>query len=143
MTADPATLWHATTPALPPFPAAAGTIDTDLLVIGGGFTGLSTALHAAEQGQNVTLVEAHRIAWGATGRNAGFVVPNFARVDPDGVRAKLGEDRGNQLIGMAAGSADLVFGLIRRHAIACDALQSGWINLSDHSRDFAGAAAHK
>ena len=131
MTADePATLWHATSAQATLYPAAKGEVDADLLVIGGGFAGLSTALHAAEAGLRVVLVEAHRIAWGATGRNAGFVVPNFAKVDPDGIRASLGEPAAELLIRMAAGSADLVFDLIRRHAIACEALQSGWIQPS-------------
>ncbi|MFZ1338651.1 MAG: FAD-dependent oxidoreductase [Paracoccaceae bacterium] len=127
MNADPATLWHATAAAGTRYPAACGESETDLLVIGGGFAGLSAALHAAEAGLRVTLLEAERIAWGASGRNAGFVVPNFAKVDPEAVVARLGPDRGAALNRFAAESADLVFDLIRRHAIACDACQSGWI----------------
>ena len=103
MTDDPATLWHATAAALAAFPNLSGPAAADLLVIGGGFSGLSTALHAAEAGLSVILLEAHRIAWGATGRNAGFVVPNFAKVDPDAIRAKLGT-KAEALITMAAGS---------------------------------------
>lgn len=129
MQPDPDTLWHATAPPLAPFPRLSGPAETDLLVIGGGFAGLSTALHAAETGQSVTLVEAHRIAWGATGRNAGFIVPNFAKVDPDQVRSQLGS-QAEPLISMAATSADLVFGLVRRHGIDCDARQTGWIQPS-------------
>lgn len=129
MTSDPATLWHATAAPIAAFPALSGPAEADLLVIGGGFAGLSTALHAAEMGQSVVLVEAHRIAWGASGRNAGFIVPNFAKVDPDQVRQSLGA-AAEGLIAMAAGSADLVFELIRRHTIACDAMQSGWVQPS-------------
>ena len=129
MSAEPATLWHATAPALATFPALSGPVEADLLVVGGGFAGLSTALHVAEAGLSVVLLEAHRIAWGASGRNAGFVVPNFAKVDPDDVRRMLGQ-KGERLVGMAAGSGDLVFDLIRRHGIDCDALQSGWIQPS-------------
>ena len=134
----PNTLWHSTAAALPPFPALQGAEDADLLVIGGGFAGLSTALHAAEAGLSVVLLEAERIAHGASGRNAGFVVPNFAKVDPDGIRAMLGE-RAEPLIRMAAGSGDLVFDLIRRHAIACDAAQVGWIQPSHSDAAFAKA----
>lgn len=130
MTAGPAILWHATSPAVAARPAAIGQIQADVLVVGGGFTGLSTALHAAQAGLSVVLVEAQRIAFGATGRNAGFVVPNFAKVDPDGVRARLGQDQGGRLLRMAAGSADLVFDLIRQHHMSCDALRSGWIQPS-------------
>ncbi|WP_426035403.1 NAD(P)/FAD-dependent oxidoreductase [Cypionkella sp. TWP1-2-1b2] len=124
---EPATLWHATAAFATLRPQVKGEITADLLVIGGGFAGLSTALHAAEAGLKVVLLEANQIASGATGRNAGFVVPNFAKVDPDGIRATLGEANGNQLVQMAATSADLVFDLISRHAIACDAHRSGWI----------------
>lgn len=108
-------------------PALTEPLDADLAIVGAGFSGLSTALHAAEKGLSVVVLEAETIAFGATGRNAGFVVPNFAKKDPDDVIAALGPERGERLIDLAAGSADLVFDLIRRHAIACDAQQSGWI----------------
>lgn len=123
-------LWQAV-----PAPALAtlkGAEQADLLVIGGGFAGLSTALHAAQAGLSVVVLEAERIAHGASGRNAGFVVPNFAKVDPEQVTHR-------PLVDMAAGSADLVFDLIRRHAIACDALQSGWIQPSHSEAAFARA----
>jgi glycine/D-amino acid oxidase-like deaminating enzyme len=102
-------------------------LDADLAVIGGGFLGLSTALHAAERGLSVVVLEAEFVAWGATGRNAGFVVPNFAKKDPDDILAQLGSQRGDRLIEFAAASADLVFDLIERHSIVCDAHRSGWI----------------
>ena len=121
VTEGPATLWHATAPELEPFPALAGPVEADLLVVGGGFAGLSTALHAAEAGLSVVLIEAHRIAWGASGRNAGFVVPNFAKVDPDDLRRSLGP-AAERLIGMAACRVDLVFELIRRQGLDCAAM---------------------
>ena len=121
--------------AMPPWRRAT---EADLLVIGGGFAGLSTALHAAEGGLSVVLLEAHRIAWGASGRNAGFVVPNFAKVDPDDVQAALGV-AGQRLVNMAAGSGDLVFDLIRRHDIDCDAQQVGWIQPSHSEKALAKA----
>lgn len=120
-------LWHVVSDTVAPHPPLADAIDADLLIVGAGFTGLSCALHAAAAGLRVVVVEAERIAAGASGRNAGFVVPNFAKVDPDAVLVRLGSDRGRRLVDFAAGSADLVFALIRDHAIACDALQSGWI----------------
>ncbi len=135
---DPQTLWHATAAPLAGFPVLKGAEEADLLVIGGGFAGLSTALHAAGAGQSVMLLETERIAHGASGRNAGFVVPNFAKVDPDGIRIMLGE-RAEPLIQMAAGSSDLVFDLIRRHGISCDAAQVGWIQPSHSDAAFANA----
>ncbi|TSE13434.1 FAD-binding oxidoreductase [Mesorhizobium intechi] len=122
-----ASLWHAVSRNRREWPALQGELDVDLAIVGGGFSGLSTALHAAEQGLSVAVLEAEIIAWGATGRNAGFVVPNFARMDPDSIVAHLGPERGERLIDFAAGSADLVFGLIKRHGVDCDAVQNGWI----------------
>ncbi|RDJ02888.1 NAD(P)/FAD-dependent oxidoreductase [Rhizobium grahamii] len=120
-------LWHAIGGARRERPPVDGTVDADLAVIGGGFAGLSTALHAAEKGLSVIVLEAEIIAWGATGRNAGFVVPNFAKRDPDDIIAELGMERGEQLVRFASDSAKLVFDLIHRHAIDCQAHQSGWI----------------
>ncbi|TGR27410.1 MULTISPECIES: FAD-dependent oxidoreductase [unclassified Mesorhizobium] len=122
-----ASLWHAVSRDRRERPALNGDLDVDLAIVGGGFSGLSTALHAAGKGLSVAVLEAEIIAWGATGRNAGFVVPNFAKMDPDGILAHLGPERGERLIDFAAGSADLVFGLIRQHGIDCDAVQNGWI----------------
>lgn len=120
-------LWHAVGRNRRERPALEGALDVDLAIVGGGFLGLSTALHTAEKGISVAVLEAEIIAWGATGRNAGFVVPNFAKRDPHDIIAQLGPARGERLVGFAAGSADLVFDLIKRHAIECDAVQSGWI----------------
>jgi glycine/D-amino acid oxidase-like deaminating enzyme len=119
-------LWHASvSPSLRP--RLEGERKSDLAVIGGGFTGLSTALHAERAGLSVVLLEAKNIAWGASGRNAGFVVPNFAKMDPDAIVSRLGEERGERLIGLAGRGADKVFGLIAEFDIDCDAQQSGWI----------------
>lgn len=120
-------LWHAVGRKGRERPALDSALDVDLAIVGGGFSGLSTALHTAEKGLSTAVLEAEIVAWGATGRNAGFVVPNFARMDPVNIIAQLGPERGGRLIDFAAGSADLVFDLIRRHSIACDALQNGWI----------------
>ncbi|WP_155402837.1 NAD(P)/FAD-dependent oxidoreductase, partial [Ralstonia solanacearum] len=67
----PPSLWTATAPAAPPTPALQASIATDVLVIGGGYTGLSTALHLAERGTGVTVLEANDPGWGASGRNGG------------------------------------------------------------------------
>jgi len=126
-------LWHAVSRDRHARPMLEDRLDVDLAIVGGGFTGLSTALHAVGKGLSVALLEAEIIAWGATGRNAGFVVPNFAKMDPDAIVAHLGAERGERLVGFAAGSADLVFNLIERYGIACDAVQNGWIQAA-HSQ---------
>ena len=130
-------LWHAIGGDYRKRPPLAETVDADLAIIGGGFSGLSTALHAAAKGLSVVLLEAEIIAWGATGRNAGFVVPNFAKMDPDDIVAQLGAERGERLIRFACDSADLVFDLIRHHRIECQAEQSGWIQPAHSAAAFA------
>ena len=55
------------------FPALEGEIEADVCVIGGGYTGLSAALHLRKKGYDVVLLEAERIGWGASGRNGGHV----------------------------------------------------------------------
>lgn len=120
-------LWHAVGRNRRERPALERALDVDLAIVGSGFSGLSTALHTAEKGISVAVLEAEIIAWGATGRNAGFIVPNFAKRDPNDIIAQLGPERGERLVDFAASSADLVFDLIRRHGIECDAVQSGWI----------------
>ena len=71
----PDSLWAAATPAGPDLPQLIGTIEADVIVIGGGFTGLSTALHLREAGVDVAIVEAMEPGWGASGRNNGQVRP--------------------------------------------------------------------
>ncbi|WP_192384848.1 NAD(P)/FAD-dependent oxidoreductase [Mesorhizobium silamurunense] len=120
-------LWHAVARGRRDRAPLEGRLDVDLAIVGGGFAGLSTALHAAGRGICVAVLEAEIIAWGATGRNAGFVVPNFAKMDPSDIIAHLGPERGERLIDFASGSAELVFDLIKRHKIDCDPVQKGWI----------------
>lgn len=130
-------LWHAVARNQRRRPTLDGALDVDLAIVGGGFSGLSTALHAAGKGLSVAVLEAEVVAWGATGRNAGFVVPNFAKKDPDDIVAQLGAERGERLINLACGSGDLVFELVGRHAIDCAADQSGWIQPAPTAQAFA------
>ncbi len=124
----PPSLWAATAPPPPETPPLAGDADCDVAVVGAGFAGLSAALHMAERGIRVVVLEAEQPGFGASGHNGGLVVPAFARWDPDGVRARLGAEAGDRLVRLVGGSADLVFDLIRRHGISCDALQAGWLH---------------
>ena len=78
----PDSLWAAVTPAGPDLPELVGTAQADVIVIGGGFTGLSTALHLAESGAAVSLVEAEDIGHGASGRNGGQVNPCLLYTSP-------------------------------------------------------------
>lgn len=96
----------------------------DVAVIGGGFTGLSAALHLAERGVGVALLEAKEIGWGASGRAFGQVVP-YLKHGPDRIITHYGEERGERIIDAAAGGPEFVFGLIERHRIQCNAVRTG------------------
>lgn len=99
----------------------------DVVIVGGGYTGLSAALHLAEAGADVILLEAAAAGFGASGRNNGQVIPAYTRHNPDDVVRAFGAEQGERMNEWVAGSADLVFELIRAHGIDCDAVQSGWI----------------
>lgn len=138
--AMPPSLWAATAPPATATPALAESISTDVLVIGAGYTGLSTALHLAQAGTRVVVLEAREPGWGASGRNGGQVNPTLKH-DPDELRALLGPERAEALIEVVSGSADLVFELIRRHGIACDPVRAGWLQLSYDEKLLAGLQA--
>jgi glycine/D-amino acid oxidase-like deaminating enzyme len=98
----------------------------DVAIVGGGITGLSTALHAAEQGAKVILLEAEEPGWGASGRNGGQVNPGL-KLDPDTVERDFGLDLGGRMNALAAGAPQFVFDLIQRRAIRCEARQNGTV----------------
>jgi glycine/D-amino acid oxidase-like deaminating enzyme len=122
----PPSLWAATAPPPPATAALAGEARADLCVVGAGYTGLSCALHAAEAGLSVIVLEAAEIGWGASGRNNGQVIPTLSRMDPDDIVAALPE-KGEAFVALVRDSAALVFDLIRRHGIEAEAVQNGWV----------------
>lgn len=136
----PPSLWAATAIAAPSTPALTTSRRTDVLVIGAGFTGLSTALHLAERGVSVCVVDSHEPGWGASGRNGGQVNPTL-KYDPDELVSKLGAARAEPLIDAISGSADLVFDLIARHGIDCHPVRSGWLQLAYADKAVAGMHA--
>jgi len=109
----------------PPSSPFAGEERCDVAVIGGGYAGLSAALHLAEQGARCRVLEAGAIGAGASGRNNGQVIPGL-KWSPDELEARYG-DAGAAVVETAASAADLVFGLIERHAIACEPDRRGWV----------------
>ncbi|TDX33293.1 NAD(P)/FAD-dependent oxidoreductase [Rhodovulum visakhapatnamense] len=125
MTDKPQSLWAATARPGPDLSPLAESRRTDVLVIGGGFTGLSTALHLAEAGVAVTLLEAETPGHGGSGRNGGQVIPGL-KDDPDGLDALFGP----AATAFAGGTADILFDLVARHGIDCDASRDGWIQAS-------------
>lgn len=141
-TAEPAAnLWTHTAEPSPETPPLDGDATADIVVVGAGFTGLSTALHAAEQGAQVIVLEAEGPGFGASGRNNGQVIPAYVRHNPDDIVKQFGEERGERLNDWVAGSASLVFDLIAKHGIACEAAQNGWLQPAHRASRMAGVRA--
>ncbi|WP_298560430.1 FAD-binding oxidoreductase [uncultured Aliiroseovarius sp.] len=108
--------WYAATADAPgPFPAAQGDVSCDVCVIGGGFTGLSAALHLAERGYDVVLLEAQRVGFGASGRNGGQVGMG-QRLDQDELEKMVGKDDARKLWDMASESVQLVRDMVAKQA---------------------------
>ena len=119
-------LWAATAPPAAETPALAADAQADVCIIGGGFCGLSAALHLAEAGTRVVLLEAHEPGWGGSGRNGGQVIPGL-KYDPDKLAALLPGDAGERLVQFAGGTAEVVFGLIQRLGLDVPRTRAGWI----------------
>jgi glycine/D-amino acid oxidase-like deaminating enzyme len=122
----PRSLWEATAEPGPALPRLEGEARADVAVVGGGIAGLSTALHLAEQGVDVVLLEGETIGHGASGRNGGQVIPGLKH-DPDDLIATFGRDAAEPMIDFAGRTADVLFALVDRHRIDCDAVRHGWI----------------
>jgi gamma-glutamylputrescine oxidase len=114
----------ATAHPAPDHPALQGDIDADLVVVGGGCTGLSAALHAAERGLKVVLLEGGKIGWGASGRNGGQIIPGL-RKGAKGLVKLYGRERARALFDLAFEARGLVLDLIANHAIDCDLRLTG------------------
>jgi glycine/D-amino acid oxidase-like deaminating enzyme len=126
-------LYHDT--AEPPVVRAplSGERRSDVIVVGGGITGLSTALHLAESGVAVALLEAHGPGWGASGRNGGQVNPGL-KTDPDDVEKRYGADLGGRMNRLSGEAPGFVFDLIQRLKIECDARRNGTLRAAASPR---------
>jgi len=128
--------------AVPPVPTP--PLDTDktvsVAIIGGGFAGLSTALHLAEQGTEAIVLEAREPGWGASGNNGGQLNPGL-KLDPDTVEATFGADLGRRMIAFAYNTPVATLDLIRRLGIACEARQNGTLRAAYHAASAAAVEA--
>ena len=133
--------WYAesATP-LAPFPALAGETRADVCVVGGGYTGLSAALHLAERGLDVVLLEAHRLGFGASGRNGGQL-GSGQRVGQDMLERIAGRDNARALWQMGEHAKALVKRLIDAHDMECR-LSPGILHADWHAHDVPHSHAY-
>src|SRR5262245_59878874 len=107
-------VWAETAAPAAHYPQLAEPVGADVAVLGAGYCGLAAALHLAQAGAQVVVIDAHQPGWGASGRNGGQVIPGF-KYDPDELEAMFGSERGGRIWRFGAGTADCVFDLIARH----------------------------
>jgi glycine/D-amino acid oxidase-like deaminating enzyme len=128
--------YQADTPALH-CPALEGTQSVDVAIVGGGFTGLSSALHLAQQGVSVGVLEAREIGWGGSGRAFGQVVP-YAKHGDAHVFASFGAEWGERVAAGLADGPELVFRLINEHGMVCEQRRAGLIFAAHTAKAQAG-----
>lgn len=122
-------LWtHSAAPA-PAISPLQTDVTCQVAIIGGGFTGLSTALHLAEAGIDCVVLEAREIGFGGSGRNVGLVNAGMW-MRPDDIIAAVGEKVGGRLVSELGDGPAYVFDLIAKHAIECEAVHNGTLHLA-------------
>jgi gamma-glutamylputrescine oxidase len=104
------------------YPELRGEIAADICIVGGGYTGLSSAIHLREKGYSVALLEAERVGWGASGRNGGHCGVG-QRADQDELEALVGRDQARRLWALGLEAVETVCDLVRRFDIDCDLKQ--------------------
>lgn len=129
-------LWEASCTETVAPAALSGDHGADLVVIGGGFTGCSAALEAAQAGASVIVLEAERVGHGGSGRNVGLVNAGLW-LPPDQVEQAMGQGPGERLNAALAAGPGEVFELIERHGIACEAVQAGTLHCAHAPKGFA------
>ena len=120
MNGDPLShgLWEKTAPAAPATAKLEVEVDCDVVVVGAGYTGLSAALHAAQGGATVAVLDSAEVGFGGSGRNVGLVNAGMW-VTPDELQATLGDKYGPALLTLLGDAPRAVFELVDKHMIAC------------------------
>jgi len=113
-------------------PEVKGTHKVDVVVIGGGLTGSSTALCLAEQGVSVALVESRHFGWGASGRSGGQIINGYAS-EQDSLEKLVGFDTARELWDHSVAAVEFTKSRIARHHIQCD-LEQGYLHVGVKQR---------
>ncbi|NTX26748.1 FAD-binding oxidoreductase [Burkholderia pyrrocinia] len=123
---QPQSLWADTAIPAPALSRLSGNAQTDIVIVGAGFTGLSAAIHLSEMGLRCAVVDAAQPGWGASGRNNGQVIAGLKQ-DPDIVETLWPGETGRRLVRFGSDAPSKVFDLVKRHGIDCSASNAGWI----------------
>jgi len=125
-------LWEETTLPGTTFDPLTGAQKADVAIVGAGVAGLSTALHLAEAGVSVAVLEANLVGSGATGKSGGLLAPDMIRHTPSQLEQLLGRERGSRVIRLIGSSAAQCFELIDKHALACESERNAfWVPAHD------------
>lgn len=133
----PPSVYPLDAPPAPEVSPLAGSRKASVAIVGGGIVGLTTALHLAEAGVDVVVLEARDIGWGASGNNGGQLNPGL-KFDPAVVEATWGPDLGRRMVAFGWDTPRRAFALIERLGIACDARQRGTLRVAYSARAAAG-----
>jgi gamma-glutamylputrescine oxidase len=117
------------------FPTLKGEEQADVCIIGGGYTGLSSAIHLRDLGYSVIVLEANKVAWGASGRNGGHVGTG-QRSDQHTLEKMVGQDHARELWQLGLEAVDTVTGLINRFNIDCE-LKEGNLHVASKADETA------
>lgn len=120
-------LWAASAPAAPATTTLGDDITADVVIIGGGYTGCSAALHLAEAGRRAVILEAGDIGFGGSGRNVGLVNAGLWTM-PEDLLAAAGDVYGDRLLDQLGRAPQLVFDIVEQHGIACEAAHRGTLH---------------
>jgi len=131
-TEHPASYYAASSSARTDYPALQGEHTVDVVIVGAGFTGLSSALHLAERGYGVAVVETNRVGWGASGRNGGQLIDGMVEIDK--IEKRLGLQAAHIAHRMGVESRDVVLRIIKQYEIDCD-LRFGYLDLALNQGD--------
>jgi hypothetical protein len=125
----PPNIYQLDAQAAPAAPTLEGSERVSVAIVGGGIAGLATALHLAEAGVDVMVLESHEPGWGASGNNGGQLNPGL-KFDPDVIESTYGPDLGRRMIAFAYDAPNRTLALIRRLGIACEARQNGTLRVA-------------
>jgi glycine/D-amino acid oxidase-like deaminating enzyme len=131
-------LWYVTAAPAPETVPLEGRIRADVCIVGGGYTGLTTALELARDGVRVVLLERREVGFGGSGRNAGHCTPTFTHYSLAELHRMLGEPWAERLIVRQTRANDRVADMIQRYAIDCEWQQNGYVQGALHGHAIGG-----